>query len=82
MFELPDHEGHLEILRRTGLYGTAPEIDAALEALPQVFRAAVLLVDVDELTYEEAAAVTGCPVGTLRSRLFRGRKLLAVALQD
>jgi RNA polymerase sigma-70 factor, ECF subfamily len=60
----------------------SPEVDAALQTLPDVFRVAVLLVDVQEFTYEEAAAIVGCPVGTLRSRLFRGRRLLFAALQD
>jgi RNA polymerase sigma-70 factor, ECF subfamily len=60
----------------------SPEVDSALQMLPDVFRVAVLLVDVQEFTYEEAAAIVGCPVGTLRSRLFRGRRLLFAALQD
>jgi RNA polymerase sigma-70 factor (ECF subfamily) len=59
-----------------------PEIEAALHRLPEAFRSAVLLVDVEELTYEEAAAVLACPLNTLRSRLFRGRKLLWMALRD
>lgn len=59
---------------------TEAEVARAVDALPEVFREAVLLVDVEELTYEEAAATLGCPVGTLRSRLFRGRKLLAISL--
>ena len=58
------------------------EIEAALGALPEAFRTAVLLVDVQELSYEEAAGVLGCPVGTVQSRLFRGRKLLFAALED
>lgn len=58
------------------------EVEAALRTLPEVFRAAVVLVDVQELSYEEAASVLGCPVGTVQSRLFRGRRLLFVALQD
>jgi RNA polymerase sigma-70 factor, ECF subfamily len=58
------------------------EVEQALAGLPSDFRAAVLLVDVEELSYEEAAAAVGCPVGTLRSRLFRGRKLLGAALRD
>jgi len=58
------------------------EIEAALRALPEAFRAAVLLVDVQELSYEEAAGVLGCPVGTVQSRLFRGRRLLFAALED
>ncbi len=58
------------------------EVEGALRRLPTAFRAAVLLVDVEELSYEEAAAAAGCLVGTLRSRLFRGRKLLGAMLRD
>lgn len=60
----------------------APEVEAAFGALPEPYRAAVALVDLEELSYEEAAAALACPVGTLRSRLFRGRRQLAVSLQD
>lgn len=59
-----------------------PDIDAALSGLPEVFRSVVMLVDIEELTYDEAAAVLACPVNTVRSRLFRGRKLLWSALRD
>lgn len=62
--------------------GAAPEIQRALDALPDIYRAAVLLVDVEELTYEEASAALACPVGTVRSRLARGRRLLFIALTD
>ena len=58
-----------------------PEVSRALGKLPEDFRAAVLLVDVEELSYEEAAAVLNCPVGTLRSRLFRARRVLFVELR-
>ncbi len=58
------------------------EVDQALNRLPEAFRLALLLVDVEEMTYEEAAAVLNCPVGTVRSRLFRARKLLFVELQQ
>ena len=58
------------------------EIESALRALPEVFRAAVLLVDVQQLSYEAAAAALDCPVGTLQSRLFRGRRQLFAALAD
>jgi RNA polymerase sigma-70 factor (ECF subfamily) len=58
------------------------EVDGALRRLPDAYRAAVLLVDVEELTYEEAAVALDCPVGTVRSRLARGRKLLFVELHD
>lgn len=60
----------------------SPEVDNALRRLPEVYRAVVLLIDVEELTYEEAAAALACPVGTVRSRLARGRKLLFVALHE
>ncbi|MBM4184166.1 MAG: sigma-70 family RNA polymerase sigma factor [Gemmatimonadetes bacterium] len=58
-----------------------PEIEAALRSLPEPFRAVVVLVDVEELSYEEAALVVGAPVGTVRSRLFRGRRLLLESLR-
>ena len=57
------------------------EVDQALKQLPESFRLAVLLVDVEEMSYEEAAAILSCPIGTLRSRLFRARKLLFLELQ-
>jgi RNA polymerase sigma-70 factor (ECF subfamily) len=59
-----------------------PEVRQALGALPEVFRAAVLLVDVEELSYEEAAAALACPLGTVQSRVFRARRMLFSALAD
>jgi RNA polymerase sigma-70 factor, ECF subfamily len=58
------------------------EVDQALNRLPEGFRLAVLLVDVEEMSYEEAAAIMNCPVGTVRSRLFRARKMLFMELQQ
>jgi RNA polymerase sigma-70 factor, ECF subfamily len=58
------------------------EVNHALDRLPETFRSAVLLVDVEEMSYEEAAAILHCPLGTLRSRLFRARKLLFLELQS
>ena len=58
------------------------DVEAALAELPEEYRAAILLVDVEELSYEDAAAVLACPVGTVRSRLFRARKRLAITLRD
>ena len=52
------------------------EILGALDRLPVDFRNVVLLVDVDELTYKEAADALGVPIGTVMSRLSRGRRLL------
>lgn len=54
----------------------AREISAALDALPDEFRITVLLADVEELSYREIAEVMGCPIGTVMSRLHRGRRLL------
>ena len=51
-------------------------LEDALGKLPDALRMTVLLVDVDELSYQEAAALLDVPVGTVRSRLARGRYLL------
>lgn len=51
-------------------------IERALGELPDVFREAVILVDVQDQSYDAAALVAGVPVGTIRSRLYRGRRLL------
>lgn len=59
-----------------------PEVEGALKRLSPDFRAPVLLVDVEGLSYDEAAAVLNCPVGTVRSRLFRARRILFAALQE
>lgn len=53
-----------------------PAIRKALGTLPDAFRSAVVLVDVEGQSYDEAATVLGVPIGTVRSRLFRGRRLL------
>jgi RNA polymerase sigma-70 factor, ECF subfamily len=55
---------------------TDNEILTSLDRLPAGFRAVVLLVDVEEFSYKEAAEVLGVPIGTVMSRLSRGRKLL------
>jgi RNA polymerase sigma-70 factor, ECF subfamily len=60
----------------------SPEVERALRQLPEDFRAPLLLVDVEGLSYEEAASVLGCPVGTVGSRLFRGRLSLFAMLQE
>jgi len=54
----------------------APALARALGELQEPFRSVVVLVDVEEQSYEAAAAILGVPVGTVRSRLFRGRRLL------
>ncbi len=57
------------------------EINAALAELPEDFRLAVVLSDVEELSYKEISEIMGCPIGTVMSRLHRGRKLLKGRLQ-
>ena len=52
------------------------DLQAALEALPEMFREAVWLRDVDEFTYAEIAEMLGVPIGTVMSRISRGRRLL------
>jgi RNA polymerase sigma-70 factor (ECF subfamily) len=54
----------------------------ALRSLPQEFRMAVYLVDVEGKHYKEVAAEMGCPVGTVMYRLHRGRKQLRELLAD
>lgn len=55
-------------------------VRAAIEAIPEPFREAVVLRDLEDLSYAEIAEVTGVPVGTVMSRLSRGRGLLAKEL--
>ncbi len=55
---------------------TDDEILAALATVPEDFRSVVLLVDVEEFSYKESAGILNIPIGTVMSRLSRGRKLL------
>jgi len=58
------------------------EIGAALDTLPEEFRMVVMLADVEELSYREIADLVGCPIGTVMSRLHRGRRLLKTHLLE
>ena len=66
-------KGYDDIYARLDL---APALRDAIDELSEPFRSAVILVDVEDLTYEAAAEVMEVPIGTVRSRLFRGRRLL------
>ncbi len=57
-----------------------PAIQRALAELPEVLRSAVVLVDMQDLKYDDAARILDVPIGTVRSRLFRGRRQLQEAL--
>ena len=57
------------------------QVRAAVLELPVEFREAVVLCELEEMSYEEAAKMAGCPIGTIRSRLHRGRALLMAKLE-
>jgi len=57
------------------------EVERALGELPEEYRMAIVLVNIEELSYEEAAKVMECAIGTIRSRVSRGRRMLQVALR-
>lgn len=58
------------------------DVKAALESLPEAFRAVVMLADIDGFSYKEIAEILSIPIGTVMSRLHRGRKQLQVALWE
>lgn len=58
-------------------HDVASDLRTAIAALPDVYREAVILCGIEEKTYEEAAAILDCAVGTVRSRLHRGKEQLA-----
>jgi len=61
---------------------TDTDVKEAIEALPETFRMAVLLADVEGFSYKEIAEITDVPIGTVMSRIHRGRKALQKALVD
>lgn len=67
------NDGSDRILSRVDL---APALNSALADLPEPFKSTVILVDVEDQSYEEASEILGVPIGTVRSRLFRGRRQL------
>jgi RNA polymerase sigma-70 factor (ECF subfamily) len=56
------------------------EVSTALNRLPDEFRTVIILCDIENFTYEEIAEFIDCPIGTVRSRLHRARKILAAQL--
>jgi len=58
------------------------EVTQALQSLPEDFRTVVILADIEGLSYEEIAEFLNCPIGTVRSRLHRGRKILQTQLYE
>jgi RNA polymerase sigma factor (sigma-70 family) len=58
------------------------EVLLRIQELPEDYRTAVVLSDLEGFTYQEISEMTGVPVGTVKSRLFRGRRILQKALYD
>ncbi|MEO6211323.1 MAG: sigma-70 family RNA polymerase sigma factor [Gemmatimonadaceae bacterium] len=69
--------GYADLFTRFDL---SDAIDAAIAALPEAFREVVILIELNDQSYESAAALLDVPIGTVRSRLFRARRLLQEAL--
>jgi RNA polymerase sigma-70 factor, ECF subfamily len=61
---------------------TAGRVRQAIGTLPENYREVVVLCELQEMSYEEAASALGCPVGTVRSRLHRARAMLLDKLRD
>lgn len=64
------------------LEGLGDEVLRALESLPSSYRTAIVMVDIEEKTYREAAEALGRPIGTVMSRLHRGRRMLRALLAE
>jgi RNA polymerase sigma-70 factor, ECF subfamily len=83
----PDDEESAGVTRETPeslalASATREALQTALEDLPVVYREVILLCDVEEMKYQEIADVLSVPIGTVMSRVARGRKLLRQALAD
>jgi RNA polymerase sigma-70 factor (ECF subfamily) len=76
--EVRDNEAITEFLKSF----VSDDVIKALEEIPVLFRTAVLLSDVEQFNYQEIADILGTNVGTVKSRIFRGRKLLQKKLYD
>jgi len=76
---VPPSAGADEVAAAAGL---GPDIQRAIDALPEEFRVPVVLCDVADRSYEEISTTLGIPVGTVRSRIHRGRRLLRTALVE
>ena len=74
--ENPGPESHMLLNELKG------KITDVLNKIPEEFRLPIILVIMGDFSYEEAAAILSCPVGTIRSRLFRGRKLVYKELKE
>jgi RNA polymerase sigma-70 factor (ECF subfamily) len=78
--EVEDYASPEDILDDLTKRETIDSVRRAVLSLPAVYREAVVLCDLQDTSYEEAALVLDCPIGTVRSRLNRGRSMLAQKL--
>ena len=79
--EIEECAGPDDLLENLTRRESIEQVRRAVLSLPPVFREAVVLCDLQDSSYEEAAAALDCPVGTVRSRLSRGRDMLARKLR-
>jgi len=79
--ELEDRAAGDDVLGDLTRQETIEQVRRAVLSLPAVYREAVVLCDLQDVSYDDAAAALDCPVGTVRSRLNRGRGLLAQKLR-
>jgi RNA polymerase sigma-70 factor (ECF subfamily) len=66
-------DGYADLFARVDVI---PAIERAVHELPEPFRSTLVLVDIEDQSYDAAAAILGVPIGTIRSRLFRGRRMV------
>ena len=78
--EIPDAKSDPERIMMRVTY--SEPIQAALDALPDDFRAAILLCDVEQMEYQEIAETLRIPIGTVRSRISRGRTMMRKTLEE
>ena len=75
----PSHEESPEVLLAAKEVGSA--VNEAMEALSDDLRQAIVLREIEGLSYEEIAEIMNCPIGTVRSRIFRAREAIASKLR-
>jgi len=78
--ELPDPKINLEKIAEDSIVGE--KIKESIDQLPKTFREVIILRDIQELSYEEISKITGVPLGTVKSRVNRGRTRLQKLLKD
>ena len=71
-----------ELRARNVLELLSDDVRRAVDALPDTHRRTVIMADLEDMSYKDIAEALGCPVGTVMSRLHRGRRVLRESLQD